>query len=68
MVSCMFNYTTINERTIMSNKGHSGQKKREKWAKLNPGLTRTEFAKQKRQKRLQKRLAKLKKRKLDKRN
>jgi len=52
----------------MSNKGHSGQKKREKWAKLNPGLTRTEFAKQKRQKRLQKRLAKLKKRKLDKRN
>jgi len=49
-------------------KGSRGKKKREKWQLLNPGLTRTEFAKQKRQKRLQKRLAKLKKRKLDKQN
>lgn len=46
----------------MSNKGQSKQKAREKWERLNPGLTRTEFARIKRQKRLEKRLLKIKKR------
>ena len=46
----------------MSNKGQSKQKAREKWQREHPNLTRTEFARIKRQKRLEKRLLKLKKR------
>ena len=44
-------------------KGHRGQKKREKWAREHPNMTRTEFARIKRQKRLKKREEKQLKRK-----
>ncbi len=43
-------------------KGTSEQKKREKWARENPNHTRSSWAKEKRQKRLEKRLIKIKKR------
>ena len=41
-------------------KGHRGQKKKEKWRQQHPGLTRTQFAKEKRLKRLKRREEKIK--------
>lgn len=46
-------------------KGSSKQKKRTKWEAEHRGYTRSSWAKEKREKRLAKRIAKLKKRKKD---
>jgi len=46
----------------MGGKGQSKQKAREKWEKEHPDMNRTEFARIKRQKRLEKHLIKLEKR------
>jgi len=43
-------------------KGQSEQKKREKWQREHPNMTRTEFARIKKQKRLEKRKIKLERR------